>query len=393
VTASKRAQAGYIDCLHPRAMWVWAPVSDRKSRQGDTPNMRRSTFASGRARALLALSATLLIASLPSTAAGASTVAAPTVATGSVNNVRGATASLNGTVNPNGLATEYFFQFGPTVAYGSETSVGALVAGTTTIKVALTETGLQPNWHYRLVAKNAFGGEQFGKDRVYTVQTTRLKALIAKPAGQAVLGGSLTLSATLTGTGAANHKVVLQTSPYPYTQAFVNVGTEQIASATGRVSFTVSHLATSAEYRIATVDPRPTYSPPVTAVVSVRVTLHVRTSSHRGVVRLYGTVSPAESGARVFFQLAKATKPKIFKSEKAEERAEEKGPHYVSQFSSAVKHASSTFSRFSMVATITKPGRYRAFIQVKRGALASGYSSVTVVLKAARGSKKHKHKQ
>jgi hypothetical protein len=392
MTASKRPAAGYIHSLLQRSMPVWAPV---KSRQGVTRNMKRSGFASGRARALLALSAALLLASLPALAPNAlasSPVASPTVATGSINNIRGATASLNGTVNPNGLATEYFFQFGPTTAYGSETSVGMLPAGTTTVKVALTETGMQLNWHYRLVAKNAFGGEQDGKDRVYTVQTTRLKVALAKPSGQQVVGGSLTLSAVLTGTGAANHKVVLQTSPYPYSQAFVNVGAEQIASATGRVSFTVSHLTTSAEYRVATVDPRPTYSSPVTDPVAVRVTLHVRTSSHRGVVRLYGTVSPAQSGARVFFQIAKAPKPKIFKSEKAEERAEERGERYVSQFSASVKHATSTFSRFSMIVTVKKAGRYRAFVQVKRGALASGYSSTTVVLKAVRSSKKHKSK-
>jgi hypothetical protein len=357
--------------------------------------MRRSTFASGRGRVLLALSTALLLASLPSLpsiATAASPVAAPTVATGSVNNVRGATASLNGTVNPNGLATEYFFQFGPTTTYGSETSVATLPAGTTAVKVALTETGMQLNWHYRLVAKNALGGEQLGKDRVYTLQTTRLKSVLSKPTGQPILGGSLTLTGTLSGAGAANHKVILQTSPYPYTQAFVDVGNEQIASATGRYSFTVSHLTTSAEYRVATVDPRPTYSSAVTALVAVRVTLHVRTSSHRGVVRLYGTVSPAENGAHVFFQLAKAAKPKVFKSEKAEERAEEKGPHYISQFSSTVKHATLTSSRFSMVVTVKKAGHYRAYVQVKRGALSSGYSLSTVVLKAAPSSKKHTHK-
>ena len=324
------------------------------------------------------------------TSASAATTGKPAVSTGGVNNVRGTSATLNGTVSPNGLATEYFFQFGPTLAYGTETSVKTLPAGLLTVKVGLVETGMQPNWHFRIVARNELG-EAVGKDRVYAVRSSKLKVKLDSPAGQHVVGGTAILTGAVTGTGAGNHKVILQAVPYPYTGAFVNVGSPVTASAVGRFVFTVSHLATSSKYRVGTLDPRPTYSSEETLAVAIKVTLHVRTSSHRGIVRLYGTVSPAETGAKVFFQLQKPVKEKVFKSEKAEARAEERGGHFVSQFVATVKHATTTLSRFSSKLTIKKPGRYRAYVQIKKGPLVSGYSS-TVVLKAIPGAKKH-HKK
>jgi hypothetical protein len=331
-------------------------------------------------------------ASLLANASAAATTTPPIVTTGGVNNVRGTSVTLNGTVNPGGLATEYFFQYGPTLAYGSESAVKTLAAGALPIKVGTPVVGVQPNWHYRLVALNSLGTVE-GKDHIYTIQPTKLKVAINKPTGQHVLGGTLVISGTLTGAGAANHTVVLQASPYPYTQPFVDVTPTQIASATGRYSLTVSKLTTSSEYRVATLDPRPVYSSTVTVLVAPKVTLHVRTSSHTGVVRLYGTVSPAMSGAKVFFQISKPQKHKVFKSEKAEERAEEKGPHYVSQFGTTLKHATNSFSRFSAIERIAKAGRYRAYVVVKKAGMVSGYSAQTVVLKAAPGAQRHhRHK-
>ncbi len=123
------------------------------------------------------------------------------------------------------------------------------------------------------------------------------------------------------------------------------------------------------------------------------MTLHVRTSKRKGIVRLYGTVSPAEVGARVVFQIQKTPKKeRIFKSEKAEEKAEEKGPPFASVFVSVVKRATRTLSRFSKVVTIKKTGHYRAYVELRRGPLASGYSS-TVTLHARPATKKRKAKR
>jgi hypothetical protein len=78
--------------------------------------------------------------------------------------------TLNGTVNPNGGATTYHFDFGVTEAYGqnipvSEASAGA---GTSSIAVSQLVEGLPPGvpYHYRLVAHNA-GGTSVGEDEFF----------------------------------------------------------------------------------------------------------------------------------------------------------------------------------------------------------------------------------
>ena len=72
-------------------------------------------------------------------------------------------ATLGGTVNPNGAATTYRFEYGTTPAYGSrapnpDDSVGS---DRDAVPVFVDVSGLQPDttYHYRLVARNEFGQE------------------------------------------------------------------------------------------------------------------------------------------------------------------------------------------------------------------------------------------
>src|SRR5205814_5726656 len=45
----------------------------------------------------------------------------PTVTSGNATSVTASNATITGTVNPNGLATSYYFQWGTTLAYGNAT--------------------------------------------------------------------------------------------------------------------------------------------------------------------------------------------------------------------------------------------------------------------------------
>src|SRR5437870_5068249 len=98
-----------------------------------TPSMRDIS----RRRGLLIVAALAGAAALsPLESEAATTKPGPPLAdTGNVSHVRGSSATLNGTVQPHGLATTYYFQYGPTVAYGSQTTSAALPAGYTRIKV------------------------------------------------------------------------------------------------------------------------------------------------------------------------------------------------------------------------------------------------------------------
>lgn len=353
--------------------------------------------------ALTAALLTVVALAFASSAGASSTAGPPAVSTGSAH-ASGSSVNLTGSINPHEQAATYYFQYGPTLAYGSQTTVANVAAGSTSkVNVSQTVSGLLSGYHYRLVATGANGESADGNDRVYAVKKTKTTTHKTKkttkqtlkftfttkpPAEGLLVGSSLTIAGTLTAPspGAAGHQVVLQSSPYPSGAAFGNVGAPQTLSTTGRFSFFVAHLSHSTRYRVAVVGSTPTYSQVITALATVRVTLHVRTAPSAGLVRLYGTVSPAVTGATVFFQVqqaakARPTKPaKTPKNQKAEEKAEEKAeqaetPKFATAFSVPVKRATKTVSRFSLIERIRKTGLYRAYVQVPKGPLASGHSS------------------
>jgi hypothetical protein len=330
---------------------------------------------------LAALTCIAAISPLASQAAGPKHNGLPVVVTGSVSHVRGISAELDGTVIPGSQTTSYYFQYGPTPAYGSQTTPGSLPPGTTRVKVGQTVTGLLPGYHYRLVATSLAGpSPSVGKDKTYTVKTSVVRFSVTKPTAPSIFGSPLTIAGTLTGPGNANRMIELQSSPYPYLEPFLTFGTPILTNAAGAFLFHVSGLATSTQFRVATLDPRPIYSPQISERLAVRVTLHVRTSASKGLVRLYGTVSPAVPGAQVFFQLRKATRPG--KSEQTTK--------FATQFQTKARRATKSTSRFSAIVEVRRGGRYRAFVEVKKGALVSG-SSPTVVLAAAPVTTKKKH--
>lgn len=94
--------------------------------------------------------------------------AAPVVSTGSATAVSETEATLNGIVNPSEQATEYFFEYGPTTAYGQKTPEAPAGSGASSVPESATVSGLTPAtvYHFRLVAKNATGTSR-GLDRSF----------------------------------------------------------------------------------------------------------------------------------------------------------------------------------------------------------------------------------
>jgi hypothetical protein len=95
----------------------------------------------------------------------------PTVQTTAATNIQEEQATLNGTVNPNGSETTYYFEYGKTTAYGKRLPVGPSAgagAGTQAVPMYLP-VALQPRtqYHYRIVAGNA-AGTSYGSDQSFT---------------------------------------------------------------------------------------------------------------------------------------------------------------------------------------------------------------------------------
>jgi len=99
----------------------------------------------------------------------------PDITTGSASSVTATTAYLNATVNPNGIATTYYFQYGLTTAYalGSTASQGPSSASS---PFAFNQqiTGLTAGattYHFRAVA-NVSGTLYYGADASFATETT-----------------------------------------------------------------------------------------------------------------------------------------------------------------------------------------------------------------------------
>jgi len=100
-------------------------------------------------------------------------VTPPTVTTGSPTSVTSSSATLTGTVNPNGAETTYYFQYGTTTSYGSTTTTTAAGSGTGSVSASATLTGLSSGttYHYRLAAANS-GGNTYGADNAFATTSS-----------------------------------------------------------------------------------------------------------------------------------------------------------------------------------------------------------------------------
>jgi hypothetical protein len=121
------------------------------------------------------------------------TSSAPAVATGDVSSVAPTTATLKASVTPNGLSTNWWFEYGTSTSYGSKTATTSAGSGSSASSVSAAVKSLKvgTTYHYRIVAQNS-SGKSAGSDRTFTT--------VGAPAAQT--GAPLTIgsdTALLTG--------------------------------------------------------------------------------------------------------------------------------------------------------------------------------------------------
>jgi hypothetical protein len=307
----------------------------------------------------------VLLAALMSSAFAASTLAAapvlPAAATGGVSSVTPSSAVLHGSLDAKARPTNYVFQYGTTKFYGGQTPLAPAGQASSTIQVSQAVGGLQANatYHYRILATNASGSTP-GIDRTFKTPKVPLSFQIAGAPNPVPFGEPFAVQGTLLGTGNAGRVVALQTKPFPYTAAFTTLGNFEVTSSTGSFSFPVVGLLTNTQLRVVTTSAPYVTSPVVVEGVAVQVTLHVRRvhRPRRGeFVRFYGTITPAELGAHVGFQLMR------------------RGAPSVNQGGTIVTSGTPTVSRFSTVVRIRHRGVYEALVQVFDGSHVSAYSA------------------
>ena len=97
----------------------------------------------------------------------------PTATTGEADEIQVHSATVHGTVNPEGIMTAYYFEYGPTTSYGHKApaKAGELSGGTATAQVSAVLIPLSGGtpYHYRVVAKNA-AGTVYGLDKTLVTE-------------------------------------------------------------------------------------------------------------------------------------------------------------------------------------------------------------------------------
>jgi len=130
---------------------------------------------------------TLLLSAVLVVGAAAAAVAAssPAVTTGTPSRVTDTSAVLHGTINPNGSATAYYFEWGLTTAYGVASHEHSAGHGTSPVSVSATAADLIPGtvYHYRLVAANG-SGSATGADHTFKTAGNPPPGVSTGPAAQ-----------------------------------------------------------------------------------------------------------------------------------------------------------------------------------------------------------------
>jgi PKD repeat protein len=236
----------------------------------------------------------------------------PSATTNAASGVTASTATLNGSVNPNGVATTARFEYGTTTSYGTQTPDQDVGSGTAARTVSGPLTGLNPRttYHYRIVASNAFGTVR-GADRTFTTGAPSAPSVTTN-AANAVTYSSATLNGTVNPKGFAAFAQFEYglTTAYGSTTAPQDVGSGTTALA---VSAALAGLSphTTYHFRITATNPYGTTrgsdksftTGPLPPVAATGAPTNVTSTS----ARFNATVNPGGGATTYYFQYGTTT--------------------------------------------------------------------------------------
>ena len=134
----------------------------------------------------------------------------PSAVTGGASSVTQTSATLEGSVYPDGAAVASWcrFEYGPTEEYGSSVPCPATLTGGSSpedVSSPLTGLSVGTSYHYRLVAVNAAGGISYGADKTFkttpSVSTSGpADGVAGSPIAASLISATLTAGSSPTGT-------------------------------------------------------------------------------------------------------------------------------------------------------------------------------------------------
>ena len=173
---------------------------------------------------------------------GEGATALPTVATGDASGVTWLVGTLNGTVNPQGTATSYYFEYGTTTSYGTQTATTSAGAGTAAVAAIGAMTGLmaERTYHYRIVGLRGGTPVAWGEDHSFSTSPDPGGAASCARAGHTVgvVGVCADTMSYTAGRWTASGNVVLNTGVAVSGDVVINDGLKLITSSSS-VTLTV----------------------------------------------------------------------------------------------------------------------------------------------------------
>jgi hypothetical protein len=297
-----------------------------------------------------ALLTAALVCLIPASALAA---AKPSVTTGAASGLSPDAATVAGSLNPNGLVTTWYFQYGKTKSYGARTTAQDAGSGGKRVRVSATLTGLanKTTYHYRLVATNS-QGTTVGADKTFRTPEQPTVSSIAVAPNPSVFGQTVQVTGYLAGPrGGAGKQVALEANPFPFLAGFQQVGNAVVTGADGGYSFTFTSLLGVQLHVVDKSDPS-VVSPVWTQTVKLAVSLKAKRSHGR--IRFSGHVRPAGATSAVVIQ--RRTKKGGWRNVKV-----------------ILPHKGTTGDRFAK--RVRGPrGRYRAVARSSNGGYAEGVS-------------------
>jgi len=240
----------------------------------------------------------------------ADAAAAPAAVTGPTSGVSYTAADAFGNVNPEGVATDWYFQYGATAHYGLDTALHAAGAGGETLAVSAPLADLVPGtlYHYRLVAASK-EGTTVGGDRSFT--TPASPPGVATGAATAVADTTAVLRGAVNPRGLATvaHFALGTTPSYTANTAARSAGAGVAPTA---VAIRADRLAPDTTYHFALVatnaDGSATGADAAFTTTGPAIVADGTPSSvTAGSAVLSGTVDPGGHPARWFFQYGVST--------------------------------------------------------------------------------------
>lgn len=102
----------------------------------------------------------------------------PSATTGASSSVKASSATLAGSVNPNGIATKYHIDYGLTSGYEHATAEVSAGSGTSPVPVSASVTGLEAGmtYHFRVVATTSTGNA-VGADKTFKTAKPKITSV------------------------------------------------------------------------------------------------------------------------------------------------------------------------------------------------------------------------